>query len=283
MTKKSMELQQSPLYQAYIKALHWNVVVVDDAAVFYRRIPFIGTLAKLQRPERLPYLPILIMQLKKLNVSQISVEPKENVSQEEFDRFLSTLSKFFHIIKSPFIPTKTLMIDLTAPVNVIFSKLSSAKRRAVRRAEKNAIQIIESHDIRDLIAIKSKGAGMFGGITTHGIDRLWKLFYPDHATILLAKTHTNRVVAGVLLLFWNKTALYWIAGATYQGKKLFAPTLLVWHALNVGKKRKCTAFDFIGVWDERSPHQYSEWKGFTKFKEGFGGTTVFYPLALLSP
>ena len=122
---------------------------------------------------------------------------------------------------------------------------------------------------------------MFGNITTHGIDRLWKLLYPNHATILLAKTHDNRVVAGILLLFWNNTAFYWIAGATHEGKKLFAPTLLVWHALKVGKKRKCALFDFIGVWDERKPKQSPEWKGFTKFKEGFGGKSIYYPISML--
>lgn len=276
-----MELQQSPLYQAYIKALHWNVVVVEGSAIFYRRIPFLGTLAKLQRPEHLPYLPKLIMTLKKYGVTSISVEPKQDVPQEEFDDYVLSLKKFFKVISSPFIPTKTIMIDLTPSKQEIFSRFTSPKRRAVRRAEKNNIHITQSHDIRDLIAIKSKGAGMFGSITTHGIDRLWKLFYPKHATILLAQTDNKKVVAGTLLLFWNKTALYWIAGATHEGKKLFAPTLLVWHALQTGKKHNCTAFDFIGVWDERKPHQFSEWKGFTKFKEGFGGTPLYYPISML--
>jgi len=276
-----MELQQSLLYQAYIKALHWNVVDIDGAAIFYRKIPLIGTLAKLQRPEKLPYLPKLIMKLKELRVTQLSVEPKENISQEAFDKYLFTLTKFFHIMTAPFIPTKTIVIDITSSIKEIFAKFTSAKRRAVRKAEKNNIIIVESHDINDLISIKSKGAGMFGGITTHGIDRLWKLFYPKHATILLAKTDTNRVVAGILLLFWNNTAFYWIAGATHEGKKLFAPTLLVWHALKVGKKRKCALFDFIGVWDERKPKQSPEWKGFTKFKEGFGGKSIYYPISML--
>jgi lipid II:glycine glycyltransferase (peptidoglycan interpeptide bridge formation enzyme) len=276
-----MELQQSPLYQKYIEALHWNVADVEGSAIFYRRIPLLGTLAKLQRPTRLPYLPKLIMTLKKLKVSQISVEPKEDVSQEEFSRYISILSKFFHIITSPFIPTKTIIVDISASTKEVFAKFTSAKRRAVRKAEKNNLTVVESHDINDLISIKSKGAGMFGGITTHGIDRLWKLFYPKHATVLLAITGSERVVAGVLLLFWNTTAVYWIAGATHEGKKLFAPTLLVWHALQTGKKRKCTAFDFIGVWDERKPKQFPEWKGFTKFKEGFGGTPLYYPISML--
>ena len=276
-----MELQQSPLYQAYIKALHWNVVDVDGSVIFYRNIPLIGTLAKLQRPEHLPYVPKLIMKLKELHVTQLSVEPKEDVVQEDFDRYLIALSKFFRIITSPFIPTKTIVIDISGSTKELFSKFTSAKRRAVRKAEKNNITIVESHNINDLISIKSKGAGMFGGITTHGIDRLWKLFYPKHATILLAKTDTTRVVAGILLLFWNNTAFYWIAGATHEGKKLFVPTLLVWHALKIGKKRKCTKFDFIGVWDERKPKQFPEWKGFTKFKEGFGGMPIYYPISTL--
>ena len=276
-----MELQQSPLYQKYIKALHWNVADVDGSAIFYRNIPLLGTLAKLQRPTRLPYLPKLITALKKLKVRQLSVEPKEDVSQEEFSRYISVLSKFFHIITAPFIPTKTIVVDISVSTKEIFSKFTSAKRRAVRKAEKNLLTIVESHDINDLISIKSKGAGMFGGITTHGIDRLWKLFYPKHATILLAQTDSKKVVAGILLLFWDNTTYYWIAGATHEGKKLFAPTLLVWHALAVGKKRRCTAFDFIGVWDERKPKQFPEWKGFTKFKEGFGGTSLYYPISML--
>src|SRR3989339_1400698 len=108
-----MELQQSLLYQAYIKALHWNVVDIDGSAIFYRKIPLLGTLAKLQRPEHLPYIPKLVMKLKNLCVTQLSVEPKEDVSQEEFDIYLTSLSKFFHIITSPFIPTKTIVIDIT--------------------------------------------------------------------------------------------------------------------------------------------------------------------------
>jgi lipid II:glycine glycyltransferase (peptidoglycan interpeptide bridge formation enzyme) len=273
-----MELQQSLLYQAYIKALHWNVVTIDGAAVFYRKIPFIGTLAKLQRPAHLPYLPKFIMELKKLGIRQISVEPRETTSQEVFSSYLYSLSKFFRILKTPFIPTKTIIIDLTLSEHDIFSRFTSAKRRAVRRAEKNDLRVVESHNINDLISIKSKAAGLFGGITTHGIDRLWKLVYPQYATILLAQIDHKKTIAGILLLFWNKTTYYWVAGATRKGKKLFAPTLLVWHALKVGKKKKCTQFDFIGVWDERKPHQFPEWKGFTKFKEGFGGKPLYYPI-----
>ena len=137
-----MELQQSLLYQKYIKALHWNVVDIDGSAIFIAKFLFLGHSAKLQRPEHLPYLPKLIMELRKLHVTQLSVEPKEDVSQEEFDTYLLTLSKFFRIITSPFIPTKTIIIDASLSVKEIFAKFTSAKRRAVRKAEKIILQLL---------------------------------------------------------------------------------------------------------------------------------------------
>jgi len=117
-----------------------------------------------------------------------------------------------------------------------------------------------------------------GFITTTGIDKLWPLFAPDHASIALAYDKNQMVVGGVLLLHWDNMSYYWIAGATKYGKKLFAPTLLVWEAIRQSKKFKSNWFDFVGVWDERLPREHTEWKGFTKFKEGFGGNTVYYPI-----
>ncbi|MFH0749994.1 MAG: peptidoglycan bridge formation glycyltransferase FemA/FemB family protein [Candidatus Gottesmanbacteria bacterium] len=277
-----MDLQQSQLYQQYIAALGWSVETIDGSALFYRSIPFVGTIAKIQRPISLPYLPKLIPLLRSHHVKSLSVEPRSDENPEQFSFYIKSLSKFFPIISSPFLPTKTIFIDVSKSEKDMFSTFTSAKRRAVRRAEKNGITITSSNDITDLTGIKNKSAGMFGGITTYGIDKLWNIFYPKKkAHILLAKKQNGSVVAGVLLLLWEKRCHYWIAGATKEGKKLFAPTLLVWEALQFAHKQKCQDFDFVGVWDERTPKQYTAWKGFTKFKEGFGGITLYYPISTL--
>ena len=258
--------------------------------------------------------------MKKHGVQRIIVEPTADTNPDRYREFVRSLSKFFTIHKESFLPTKTILVNLTKPEKEIFQSFSEAKRRAVRRAQKHGVVIKESSNINDLIFIKSKSAGMFGGITTYGIDKLWNLFYPKHATILLAYAPSSRSVSsrgnvsdrsdpclagrqvynkdcfsrhwrdrndkellsGVLLLFWEQTAYYWIAGATKKGKRLFAPTLLVWEALKISKKRRCRQFDFVGVLDERMPNQFKSWKGFTKFKEGFGGKEIYYPIAALN-
>jgi len=116
-----------------------------------------------------------------------------------------------------------------------------------------------------------------GFITTYGVDKFWAVMYPKYSTIVLAY-HENKVVGGILVMYWNTIAYYWIAGATHEGKKLFAPTLLVWEALKLAKKHGSMQFDFLGVWDERMPTEHHDWQGFTRFKEGFGGTTLYYPI-----
>ena len=167
---------------------------------------------------------------------------------------------------------------MTAPEDKIFSRFTEAKRRAVRKAQKNGVTVEESDDIQNLIKIKNKSSGAFGFITTFGIDRFWLIMTPEHPTVLLAYTDTHKLIGGILLIFWEKTAYYWIAGATKYGKKLFTPTLLVWEALRIAKKHGMKQLDFVGVWDERKPSQHHDWLGFTKFKEGFGGVPFYYPL-----
>lgn len=275
-----MEPQQSSLYGEYIKRLGWNVVIVDGIYIFIRKFFLLGGIAKIHRPEKLPNVKKLIPIFKHYAVHTVVIEPISSQNQKQLNIWCRTLSRYVKINTSPYLPTKTIRVDITPDEQIIFNNFSEAKRRAVRRAVKLGVVVKQSENIYDLIGIKNKSAGLFGFVTTTGIDKMWNIFSPDHMSILLAYSNTSRVVGGVLLLFWKGIAYYWIAGATRKGKKLYAPTLLAWEAMKLGKERGCKQFDFVGVWDERIPKQNTEWHGFTKFKEGFGGTTLYYPLVL---
>lgn len=284
-----MHLQQSPLYREYIQKLGWQVIPIDENFIFIKRIPFIGNLAKLQRPTKLPKLDRLVQLVQKYHISRLAIEPESDQSQTQFTTWLQKVHPHVQLNTSPFLPTKTILIDLTSEKNIIFNKFSQAKRRAVRRAQKNSLIIKESTNISDLIKIKNRSAGFLGFITTYGVRELWDTFAPDNATILLAykATHNHQplttnheLVAGLLLIFHDDIAYYWIAGSTHIGKKLFAPTLLVWNALKISKIRGMKKFDFVGTWDDRLPKLNTQWLGFTKFKAGFGGVDYYYPILI---
>ncbi|MFZ5845530.1 MAG: lipid II:glycine glycyltransferase FemX [Patescibacteria group bacterium] len=275
-----MEIQQSELYAKYIASLGWKVIKIGQTQIFLKHFPLVGGLAKIQRCTQFPDATQIINLLKENKVRRLAVEPASNIKQNQFDSWLKKLSQHFYLTRTPFLPTKTLIIDLTPTEKQIFKSFNEAKRRAVRRAQKNNLLIYESANVQELIKIKNKSAGFLGFITTFGVRELWKAFAPSHATILLAYSPESlpEVVGGLLLLFGDHTAYYWLAGATRKGKKMFAPTLLAWEALKLAKNRGCTRFDFVGVWDERLPKQNNSWRGFTKFKEGFGGFALYYPL-----
>jgi lipid II:glycine glycyltransferase (peptidoglycan interpeptide bridge formation enzyme) len=110
---------------------------------------------------------------------------------------------------------------------------------------------------------------------------LWQEFNPDHALVIMAYQeirHTKNYLGAILVLWYDLVAYYWMAGYTKEGKKLFAPSLLVWEALKLSKKKGNTVFDFEGIYDERLPRHGRDWQGFTKFKRGFGGKEFLYPL-----
>jgi lipid II:glycine glycyltransferase (peptidoglycan interpeptide bridge formation enzyme) len=69
---------------------------------------------------------------------------------------------------------------------------------------------------------------------------------------------------------------YWHNGSTQDGRKLFAPTLVIAEGIKLGQKLGCKMFEFEGIYDERFIEQTKRWKGFTKFKEGFNGEKIIY-------
>jgi len=275
-----MEIQQSSTYAGYIRSLGWVVEKVDGVFIYIKPFPIIGGLAKIQRAITFPSPDALISVLRTHGVRNLAVEPDASVEQTEFESWIRAIRASVKVNTDYFLPTKTLRVDLTPSEEVIFKTLSEAKRRAVRRAEKNHVGVHVSDDIDTFIRLKNRSAGFLGFITTAGVRKLWSALPKKNKCVLLADLG-GTYVAGILLIFWNNVAYYWIAGATRQGKKLFAPTYLVWEALRESKRRNMKYLDFVGVWDERIPEKNHEWKGFTKFKEGFGGTSLYYPLTIL--
>jgi lipid II:glycine glycyltransferase (peptidoglycan interpeptide bridge formation enzyme) len=114
-----------------------------------------------------------------------------------------------------------------------------------------------------------------------GQDRVFQktdsLITPSDTPTSPTFANKHALLAGIFLIFWADTAYYWIAGATKKGKKLRAPTLLVWEALKIAKANHMKRFDFVGIWDDRFPKENKDWLGFTKFKQGFGGQEFYYP------
>lgn len=86
----------------------------------------------------------------------------------------------------------------------------------------------------------------------------------------------KRIIAASMFLQTKDILHYWHNGSTEEGRKLFAPTLVIAKGIKLGQKLGCQIFDFEGIYDPRFHGQTKRWKGFTRFKEGFNGEKVIY-------
>ncbi len=92
-----------------------------------------------------------------------------------------------------------------------------------------------------------------------------------------SKLETNPWLGGLVIPIANRTAYYYFATATPQGKHLRAPYLLTLEALKLAKNLNCKTFDFDGIADPRfKATNNKDWRGFSEFKAKFGGEPITY-------
>lgn len=259
-----------------MKEIGWRVEKLNGCQIFIRRFPLIGSFIKIQRPNfPIPFKEIAKL-AKKYRAFKIIIEPRREITNK-WQVLKARFKKYgYKYTNHPYLPTKTIYIDLIKKEKEIFQRFSEAKRRGVRRAIKNGVVVKESDDIQSFIKLKSGQFPLLGILTKKEIKALWEAFSPKNALLLEARSSSD-MLGGVLLIFHQGASHYWLAAATKEGKKLFAPTLLAWEAIKISKKRGCKIFDFEGIYDPRFHKATKTWKGFTRFKRGFGGKEIHYP------
>jgi hypothetical protein len=267
----NMDIRQSEEYAFFTKSLGWEVKKINGINIFIKKIPVLGSIVKIQRTEKVPFEEIEKV-AKKFRAFQIILEPAFKIDPEDLKKYK------YKPLSSPFIPTKTIIKDVKKEEKEILSSFSKNKKRDVLYAQKNGL-LVKEGTLKDFLTLKREYL-LKKFILPLGINKETKLLFEafrDKAKAVIAyKKDSPEPLAGAIILFCEKTAYYWQAAATDKGKKLLAPTLVVWEAIKLAKKEGCLFFDFEGIYDERFPQNRS-WQGFTRFKRGFRGEEVIFP------
>lgn len=272
-----LDIRQTDEFARFMSDLGWDVNFIGNTNIFLRKLPVIGYFAKIGRPSVPFSIPEIIKFSRKKHLFKIKIAPDILTYSKFYQSYSSELAENkLHIEYSPFNPTLDIKIDLNQTEKQIFDNFTQAKRRAVRRAWKYNIMVKESDDFDSFIKIRKKQYSPMGFLFVSEMKKLWNNFFPGNSSLLLAFDKEKKPVAGIYMPMINKIAYYWYASALVEGKKMFAPSLLVWEALKLAKKKNCHTFMFEGIYDDRFKEAAKSWKGFTKFKEGFGGEKVVY-------
>ena len=265
------------------------------ANAFIRRIPLIGSVVKIQRPEAIPPEKELDKLAKRHRALFIKIEPHNQI-----------LNTKYQPDNWPLLPSKTLLLDLTKSEEKLWENLDQDAKYSIRKAKKQLSVTSYQLSVTDNAGEKQGRLRQFyellksTGGSKHFYTPKWQNLklkaecFGKKAWLVLATernnprsstthctplaraflnfaqsrkvrhhSHKNESfpLAGCLLLTHDNVAYYHHAANSPKGRKLLAGYLVLWEAIKLAKSLNCHTFDFEGTYDERFPKQFGISKG----------------------
>lgn len=268
-----VDIRQSPEYARYLKTLGWKVERITEVNYFIKRFPIIGSVLKIQHPEQFNNKTIQQL-VQKYRAFQIIIEPKDEMQA----KFLSSVG--FRLSKSPYLPTKTLILDLTRSKGELFNGFKKDAISAIRRNKKGESKVREVATNQDLENfLKAWKSSVRFSRYVPSLNQLSNLrrSFKKNSPLFLASHNVNGTIIGgaIFTRSLHDIAYYWQGFTNKEGRTSLSQYALVWEGILWAKSKSCKIFDFEGIFDPRFPNK--TWLGFTHFKKSFGGTEIAYP------
>ncbi|MGA3291698.1 MAG: hypothetical protein ABSC49_00960 [Candidatus Microgenomates bacterium] len=266
-----VDIRQSQNYANYLKSEGWTIERIAEINYFIKKIPIVGSILKLQRPEEIRYDTVKKL-CRKYRVFQIIIEPKTDLDA----KYLTSVG--FKLSKYPYLPSKTLQIDLTQSQKNIFNHIKKDARYSIKRGGVLNIKSYSTPVEIKVWRIAWKNSVKFDRYVpkVEQLLNLRKSFPSDYSLFLASHNISGRIIGGALFTrSLHDFGYYWYGFTNSEGRTSLSQYSLLYQGILWAKKSGCKVFDFEGIFDPRFPTK--SWLGFSHFKRSFGGYEVEYP------
>jgi lipid II:glycine glycyltransferase (peptidoglycan interpeptide bridge formation enzyme) len=175
-------------------------------------------------------------------------------------------------------PELSWMIDINREDDLILSDMRKTTRHAIRKGERDGVQIEISDKLEDLnkfweLYEETVKRQQFTPFSKSFLEQEFKVFKERNKVLLGLATYEGKVVSGAIIVFDNGGAYYHHGASLHTGK---VPTsqLLQWRLIQQAKERGCKYYNFWGIAPPDKPKH--PWAGLSVFKKGFGGFEESY-------
>lgn len=174
----------------------------------------------------------------------------------------------------------TFKLDLSLGKEAVWNGLEGGRvRTAVRKAEKRGVVLVEGKNLRDvedyyrlrLLTEKRHGS------PPHSLafyQKIWEGFFDKGLMKLNFAEYQGRRVAAIILFPFQDKILYWSSVTTDEGRRLEAPTFLVWKAIEWGCQNGFKVFDMGRT--RRGTGVYNYKKSFGAVEEPLNDYVYFF-------
>ncbi len=270
-----LDLRQTQEYANFLKKEGWIVERIEGTNYFIRKLPLVGHVLKIQRPEVIDFDTINKL-CRKHGVFQIILEPFDSSQQTEL------ANHGFRLDRSTYLPSKTLQIDLTKSSKDIYKDLERNIRTGIKRGE--GLKTKEYSIPSEIKTFREEWKKIIKNKRyVPSLETLLNLrkSFPDKKSLFLASHNIyGRIIGGVIFTISShdrsNCITYYMYGFTSkEGRSSLVHASLLYQGILWGKRMGCKVFDFEGIYDSRFPNK--SWLGFSRFKKSFGGYEVLYP------
>lgn len=225
------------------------------------------------------YWQEIVSVAKKHQCTYIKVEPLA-LANDVSARFaqLNLKPSSYHIQ-----PSCTLVLNLLLSTEELLKQMKPKGRYNIKIAAKHSISYQEFDGKSSRL---QEGLDQFYQLldTTATRDRfgihsreyyslfLAKLF--PHSRLYLAY-HGDKVVAGMIALFYKDESIYYYGASSNLDRETMATYGLQWHVIQAAKEFGAKTYDFLGIAPENAMPSHP-WQGVTSFKKKFGGEVIEY-------
>lgn len=222
----------------------------------------------------------LVQLAKKMHCLYIKLEPAWS-NNEQHRKELEKMgfqTSHFHIQ-----PDTTLYLDLTKSNEELLKEMKPKGRYNIKIAAKHGIHYqafdkkspdLESalQQFYNILETTAKRDGFSIHQYSYYLTFLRELF--PHCKLYLAY-YQDQVVAGLIVTFYNKQAIYYYGASDSQHRHTMATYGLQWHVIQEVRSWGAESYDFLGIAPTDSDKKHP-WYGVTDFKRKFGGEVYSY-------
>lgn len=256
------DIRQNEKYVEYMKSQKWIVEERDGVYYFIKKIFFIA-LMKVQRPKKVD-LNFISELVKKYRIYQVYIEPR---TFKEAD----ILIKKGWQVNFPFLPSKTVILDLAKPQTALYESFTKDTRYEIRKSEK--VNIRDENDTNKFWKYWKSAVNIKRYVLKEAQINALKDAFGKDCKFMVAEDG----ISGAIFLVAGDVGYYWYGFVNKTGRKKLSQYSVLWEGIKWAKSRGAKHFDMEGIFDERFP--IPAWRGFTKFKKGFGGEIKKFPAA----
>jgi lipid II:glycine glycyltransferase (peptidoglycan interpeptide bridge formation enzyme) len=264
------DLRQNKIWARFCESKGWKIETLrsaDGQHTLQAIIIPLGMLGlkflKLQRSEFEPNWQELKRIKRKNWVITSVIEPMQT------ERWSGLNDAGYRLSRFPYLATKTIIIDITKSVTELWNNLSENTRRLIKKNKDVEIKKVKP----ELFLKYWKTSAKIWTMSLIELNNIQRILKKKASFYLCYKN--NICQSGLLIVETKDMANYMHTFTTEAGRISGAHFKLVWESILESKEKGLKFYDFEGIFDSRWPQK--KWKGFTEFKNKFGGNVIEFP------